>query len=128
MKRTHHMMQHEDATVDTKNTEHAAGEKDEASDDGVILPYDASREETLPESPVYTEDFRKIKIDIKAIADLLLSPIRETTYRDAVIEGLIEEVTQRTRGGFPENVCIALIGEMAAGGCPCDRMATWFFD
>ncbi|KAK3671101.1 hypothetical protein LTR78_009062 [Recurvomyces mirabilis] len=109
MKRTFADISSADTTSDA---EHQESDEDE---DGAIQPYDAVLQERLPESPVYSTTFRELKNHIKNFVDLLLRPIQETEYRNAVIGGLKEKVEKRSKGGSPENVCIALIGQMAAG-------------
>lgn len=120
MKRTHHDLEKEDAVIDLSfgGADSDGDNSDDGADgDGIVSPYDAFTQETLPESPVYSQAFRKVKQSIRELIDLLVDPILDGEYRTEVIDGLIEEVRQRTKGayGFPEKTCIALIGEMAAG-------------
>lgn len=118
MKRTRDDLEKEEAVIDDSisDAESDGGDSDgSADDDGIVAPYDAFTQESLPESPVYTEAFSKVRQSIQELVNLLRGPILDGEYRSGVIEGLLEEVNQRTKGGFPEKICIALIGEMAAG-------------
>ncbi|KAF2767522.1 hypothetical protein EJ03DRAFT_383985 [Teratosphaeria nubilosa] len=106
-------------TIDEVEKKAVAPGGGEDGDDGRldydVPPYQAAKSEELPASPVYSLDFTKLSKLIQDEVDLLLGPINNTEYRSPVVEGLIEEVKKRSKGSFPEKICIALIGEMAAG-------------
>ncbi|GAB1738050.1 hypothetical protein NU219Hw_g2558t1 [Hortaea werneckii] len=80
-----------------------------------VEPYDASVKEILPHSPVYTEDFEKLEKGVADLIRLLAEPIQDTEFRNGVVNGLLDEITDRTKGGFEEDVRVALIGGMKAG-------------
>lgn len=114
-----HKRTHEEMSADSAINNHGDDVNDatEAANDGRIEPYNAVERERLPESPVYTEDYKELKQASRDLVEVLLDPIRQTTFRNGVIDGLLEEISQRTKGEFPEEVRIALIGDMKTGEC-----------
>ncbi|RMZ17678.1 hypothetical protein D0860_00355 [Hortaea werneckii] len=80
-----------------------------------VEPYDASVKEILPHSPVYTEDFEKLDKGVADLIRLLADPIQEAKFRNGVVNGLLDEISDRTKGGFQEDVRVAFIGGMKAG-------------
>jgi hypothetical protein len=109
MKRTHDDMIGEDG--DERGSEDGGPELDDTSK---VPPYDAKTEK-LPDSPVFTPEFAQLTKSIAAIVELIATPLKETSYKDGVIEGLLQEINARTKSDFPEEVRIALIGDMKAG-------------
>lgn len=90
----------------------AANNKD--NNTGRVAPHDSHKEPT-PISPIYHKAFPEVKTNVTAFVDLLQQPILDTHYRDGNIEGLLKEIQKRRKPRFPEEVRIALIGDMAAG-------------
>ncbi|KAK5727636.1 hypothetical protein LTR17_012596 [Elasticomyces elasticus] len=83
-------------------------------DTSAVPPYDA-KQETLPDSPVFTPEFAKLTQGIKDLVQSLRGPLEDSEYSDRVVEGLLQEVENRTQSNYPEEVRIALIGDMKAG-------------
>ena len=109
MKRTH-----DDMVADDSNVVNS-GEEDSAEDGtDKVAPYDA-KQEKLPASPVFTPEFEQLNDSIQKLLKLLSEPLTESSYRNPVICGLLEEIKIRTKGDFPEHVRIALIGSMKSG-------------
>lgn len=82
-----------------------------------VEPYDASVKEILPHSPVYTEDFEKLEKGMADLIWLLAKPIQDTKFRNGVVNGLLDEISDRTKRRSREDVRVALIGGMKAGEC-----------
>ncbi|EMC96700.1 hypothetical protein BAUCODRAFT_122676 [Baudoinia panamericana UAMH 10762] len=114
MKRTYDNMQADEGSGEHDyDHDDNAGENAE-DDNGKVPPYDAKTEK-LPNSPVFTPEFVNLKDRISELLKLLADPLKQTAYKDAFIDGLLQEVHDRTRSDFPEEVRIALIGSMKAG-------------
>ena len=110
LKRTHSEM----VADDHIKTEDTTGDSDVQSDDGKVPAYDA-KQEKLPSSVVFTPEFAALTDVIHEQIELLSKPIEETSYRNGVVNGLLEEIKLRTKAEFPEEVRIALIGDMSSG-------------
>ncbi|KAI7328873.1 hypothetical protein KC315_g6438 [Hortaea werneckii] len=88
---------------------------EEQCDTDKVEPYDASVKEILPHSPVYTEDFEKLEKGVADLIRLIAEPIQETKFRNGVVNGLLDEIHDRTKGSSQEDVKVALIGGMKTG-------------
>ncbi|KAK3646564.1 hypothetical protein LTR22_014196 [Elasticomyces elasticus] len=113
MKRDHDTMADWDGGEDLNDTNDNE-DSDDGVDTSVIPPYDA-KQEMLPDSPVFTPEFAKLTQDIKDLVQTLRGPLEESGYSDRVVEGLLQEIENRTQSNYPEEVKIALIGDMRAG-------------
>ncbi|RMX99105.1 hypothetical protein D0867_12217 [Hortaea werneckii] len=80
-----------------------------------VEPYDASVKEILPHSPVYTEDFEKLEKGMADLIWLLAKPIQDAKFRNGVVNGLLDEISDRIKRRSREDVRVALIGGMKAG-------------
>ena len=104
----------EDEASEEGASDGGGGDSDIDDDDGRVPGYDAAKE-SLPQSKVFTQEFKDIITGIQNITGLLIEPIANTSYRNAVIEGLLEEIKRRTKGDYPEEVRVALVGAMKSG-------------
>ncbi|CAK1361203.1 hypothetical protein CB0940_03403 [Cercospora beticola] len=85
----------------------------EESDD-IVPPHDVSKEGT-PSSPYFSEQYRNLMDGTDAIVGMLEEPLKNSKYQDATVAGLLAEIKQRTTSNFPEEVRIALVGDMKSG-------------
>ncbi|EME85276.1 uncharacterized protein MYCFIDRAFT_193628 [Pseudocercospora fijiensis CIRAD86] len=76
-----------------------ASEGSDAAD--MVPPYDA-KSEAMPQSPVFTPEYEKLMKNVSGLIKLLEGPIQDSSYRDGVIDGLLEEIKRRTTSNFPE--------------------------
>ncbi|KAK5730409.1 hypothetical protein LTR15_000346 [Elasticomyces elasticus] len=65
-------------------------------------PCDA-KQETLPDSTVFTPEFARLGHVIGEVVQLLAGPIEETEYRNAVVRGLLQEMKNSTKSEVPED-------------------------
>lgn len=84
--------------------------------DELVPPYDVSKEE-YPFSPYYSQKYDDLIESTNEIVAMLEAPLMESTYQDATVDGLLAEIKQRTTSSFPEEVRIALVGDMKSGAC-----------
>lgn len=98
----------------------------EDEDNGIVKPYLAETESS-PYSAVYTSEYKILSKSIDEVVRLLLHPTSETSYRNAIINELIEEVAIRTKAQFPTQVCVALVGDMKAGEQGAVRLRATFY-
>ncbi|KXT17346.1 hypothetical protein AC579_3846 [Pseudocercospora musae] len=91
-----------------------AADTDEEPDD-IVSPYDVDGQEKLPKSAVYTQEYEDLRAKIKSLVELLREPIDRATYRDGTIDGLLDEITKRTTSTYPQQIRIALVGDMSSG-------------
>lgn len=82
--------------------------------DDMVPPHDVNKEE-YPSSPYFSQQYGNLIEGANAIVTMLEKPLLESTYNDATVEGLLAEIKQRTTSNFPEEVRIALVGDMKAG-------------
>lgn len=87
---------------------------DDDIEDDTVPGYDAGRE-SLPPSKVFTPEFKDMLVEIQKIIGLLIEPIASSSNRSPVTEGLLEEIVRRTKGDYPEEVRIAIVGAMKSG-------------
>jgi hypothetical protein len=71
--------------------------------------------EPRPDSVVYTAGFHKLQKSNKAMAALLRDPLINSKFKSSITEGLIKEITKRTKEDFPDQVKFAIVGDMKAG-------------
>ena len=100
---------------DEEDADHADDILEEDSEDRVA-PHDATKERQ-PSSPYFSERYDNLIEGIGGIVAMLEAPLKKSTYRDATIDGLFAEIRQRTTSNFPEEVRIALVGDMKSGMC-----------
>jgi hypothetical protein len=73
------------------------------------------RNEPRPDSVVYHHQFTELKKKTREAADLLLRPLKESTYHNPITRGLLNEVETRTNSECSDEVKFAVAGDMAAG-------------
>ncbi|KAK4889882.1 hypothetical protein LTR27_011395 [Elasticomyces elasticus] len=103
-----------DGDNNPRNADESTEVDDNEDDDAVIPPYDANQE-ALPASPIFKPEFDELKRSIDEVVQMLRSPIEDSKYTDGVVEGLMQEITNRTKSDSPEEVRIALVGDIKAG-------------
>lgn len=108
MKRTH-----DDFEAD-EQAAHESESDDGDEEDLDVPPYDA-RSEQLPASPVYTTAFETLNKSISDLVKLLVKPLEQSEYQDAVVQGLLKDVQDRTISEAPEHIKVALVGDMQSG-------------
>jgi hypothetical protein len=81
-----------------------------------VLPHEL-KSEKLPASPVFTPEFARLTKSIKAVVELLATPLNKTTYRGEVTDALMQETKTRSKTDIPEEVRLALVGDVNAGMC-----------
>ncbi|KAK5688137.1 hypothetical protein LTS10_000115 [Elasticomyces elasticus] len=87
---------------------------EDQDEDAAVPPYDA-KQEPLPPSPVFTPEIEMLKTSVDDLIKLLTEPIEESKYNDGAVEGLLSEIKNRTKSDSPEEIRIALVGDMKAG-------------
>ncbi|KAM3423399.1 hypothetical protein BST61_g832 [Cercospora zeina] len=85
----------------------------EESDD-MVPPHDVAKEE-YPSSPYFSQQYKDLIEGAHDIVAMLERPLIESSYHDATVEGLLAGIKQRTTSSFPEEVRIALVGDMKSG-------------
>lgn len=82
-----------------------------------VQPYQFDDEvnEPLPNSVIYTPQFKSLKDAIKEAAELLREPLASTELKNPIIEGLKAEIEKRMRASFPDEIVFAIAGDMKAG-------------
>ena len=101
--------------VEADHADHADDVVAEDSED-IVPPHDVAKERQ-PSSPYFSKEYENLMEGIGGFVTMLEAPLRESTYRDATIDGLFAEIKQRTTSNFPEEVRIALVGDMKSGMC-----------
>ena len=76
------------------------------------------RNEPRPDSVVFRQQFKDLNDKIREAGDLLLSPLQNSHYHNAVTKGLLNEVENRIRKECSDEVKFAVAGDMAAGEGP----------
>ncbi|KAG9895901.1 hypothetical protein KCV05_g17394, partial [Aureobasidium melanogenum] len=83
-------------------------------DDDMIAAYDVNNEQ-LPNCPTYHPSFKLVTENFDEIHRLLREPLDEGDYTDSNVEGLKSLLKTRSKTRFPDEVRIALVGDMASG-------------
>lgn len=83
-------------------------------DDDVVAGHDASTEFT-PKCPIYHPSYMVVKAKLAKMIELLQGPLEQSTYTDPNVEGLKLLLRERSKARFPDEVRIALVGDMASG-------------
>lgn len=80
----------------------------------MVAAYDVNAEPP-PNCPVYHPSFKIVTAKFDEILRLLRGPLDESNYTDSNVEGLISLLKTRSKARFPDEVHIALVGDMASG-------------
>lgn len=89
---------------------------DDAEND-YFEPYDCNdpRNESLPDSVVYTDTFKELKSHCQQAVFMVRDVLAASSYQNAATQGLLEEVKKRFKTTTGEQTFFALSGDMAAG-------------
>lgn len=71
--------------------------------------------EPAPRSSIYHPAYKIVTASIEEMVQLLREPLEESTYTDPNVEGLKSLLKRRSKARFPDEVRIALVGDMASG-------------
>jgi ribosome biogenesis GTPase A len=82
--------------------------------DDMVAGHDASTE-TPPRCPIYHPSYKIAKAKLIEMIELLREPLEKSTYTDPIVEGLKTLLKKRSRVRFPDEVRVALVGDMASG-------------
>ncbi|TIA52430.1 hypothetical protein D6C77_08504 [Aureobasidium pullulans] len=80
----------------------------------MVVGHDASTEPP-PQCPIYHPSYKIVKEKLAEMIELLHQPLYESTYTDNNVEGLKSLLKKRSEARFPDEVRIALVGDMASG-------------
>jgi hypothetical protein len=83
-------------------------------DEDTIAAHDVSTE-LPPSCPTYHPAYKIVTEKFGEILDLLREPLDESSYTDPNVEALKSLLKDRSKARFPDEVRIALIGDMASG-------------
>ncbi|KAK6004058.1 hypothetical protein QM012_008908 [Aureobasidium pullulans] len=83
-------------------------------DDDMVAAYDVSTE-LPPDCPIYHSSFKIVTEKFDEILRLLREPFDESDYSDPNVEGLESLLRNRSKTRYPDEVRIALVGDMASG-------------
>lgn len=83
-------------------------------DDDMIAAYDVNTE-LPPNCPTYHPSFKIVTEKFDEILRLLREPLDESNYTDPNVEGLLSLLKNHSKSRFPDEVRIALVGDMASG-------------
>jgi ribosome biogenesis GTPase A len=83
-------------------------------DEDMIDVHDVSTE-APPNCPTYHSAYKIITEKFAEISKLLREPFDESSYTDPSVEALKSLLKDRSRARFPDEVRIALVGDMASG-------------
>lgn len=80
----------------------------------MVVGHDASTEPP-PQCPIYHPSYKIVKEKLAEMIELLHQPLYESTYTDNNVEELKSLLKKRSEARFPDEVRIALVGDMASG-------------
>jgi polynucleotide 5'-kinase involved in rRNA processing len=83
-------------------------------DEDTIAGYDVSTE-LPPNCPTYHPSYKIVTEKFAEILELLRGPLDESSYTDPNVEALKSLLRDRSKARFPDEVRIALVGDMASG-------------
>lgn len=86
-------------------------------DDYVNEPYDCIANEPRPDSVIYTQMFRDLRAANVKAAVLLREPLQNSEFQNILTRGLLTRVDKRTKENCPDELIIAIAGDMKAGEC-----------
>jgi ribosome biogenesis GTPase A len=83
-------------------------------DQDTVAGHDVSTE-LPPTCPTYHSAYKIVTKKFDEILDLLREPLDESSYTDPNVEALKSLLKDRSKSRFPDEVRIALVGDMASG-------------
>jgi hypothetical protein len=86
-------------------------------DDFYTDPYecDDPANEPRPTSVVYTTGFQSLQELNRKATSLLREPLENSKFQNGITNDLIKEIAKRSKEDTPDEVKIAIVGDMSAG-------------